>query len=385
MRMIIAGSGSGGHLYPALAVAEKIKRRDPESEILLIGAGNEISSEIIEANGYSQTSINARGFNRRNLLKNAAVIKDLAVSSIQIRRIFKDFKPDAVFGAGGYVSGPVIREARRCGLPAFLQEQNVIPGVANKLSEKYADEIFAGFPGCVEYFKEREKITVTGNPLRRAFLTSTAVDHRALLGLDPSESVVFIMSGSLGAGKINDTVCEMLMQFHALQPVTFMFLTGRREYEKVMKVLGDAGLAGLSLGTAKDETIPADINLRVRLIDYTERIHELYSAADLIISRSGAMTVSEIAAIGRPSILIPSPNVTNNHQYHNAKVLSDIDAALLIEEKDLTADKLASDVMKLCSNKGKMNRMSEACGSIARLDAADIIYDHIVRRVGTKP
>jgi len=369
MRLIMAGGGTGGHLYPALAIAEKVKRKEPESEILFIGARREISSSIIEANGYRLEKISASGFDRKRPLKNIPVLIDLVASGRQTARILKEFRPDAVIGTGGYVSGPVIREAKHKGIPVFLHEQNVIPGVANKLSEKYADKIFVAFPGSSEHFKEKEKIVVSGNPVRRVFLTSGAVDFRQKFGIDPRASVVLLFGGSQGADKINAAVTEMLMTINAPFPVTFFFLTGNRQYEDINKQLAEQNFAGK--------------NIDARIISYTENIHEYFFAADLVVSRSGALTVSEIAAVGRPSILIPSPNVTNNHQYYNAKVLEDAGAAIILNEQDLSSSGLAEDILRLLSSKSKLNSMAEAASLTSRPDAADVIYKQIRARIGT--
>jgi UDP-N-acetylglucosamine--N-acetylmuramyl-(pentapeptide) pyrophosphoryl-undecaprenol N-acetylglucosamine transferase len=375
MRVIMAGGGTGGHLYPALAIADKIARREPDSDILFIGAKKEVSSDIIESNGYELVKVDVRGFDRKHLTRNVAVVKALAASGAQIRKILKEFKPDAVVGTGGYVSGPVIREASKRGIPTFIHEQNVIPGVANKLAAKYADEIFVAFAPAKEHFKEKGKITVTGNPVRRAFITAGAIDYREKLGIGASSTAVMIFGGSQGADRINEVASEMITSGvmsgsgtadGRLSRVDFFFLTGRRQYFEIRERLTAAGV--LEDG-------------HVRLIDYTELIHEYYAASDLIICRSGALTVSEIAAMGKASILIPSPNVTNNHQYYNAKVLADAGAAVIIDEPELTASSLTDEILKLSTNKEHLNRMAEAALSIAKADATDVIYSHIEKRV----
>jgi UDP-N-acetylglucosamine--N-acetylmuramyl-(pentapeptide) pyrophosphoryl-undecaprenol N-acetylglucosamine transferase len=372
MRVIMAGGGTGGHLYPALAIADKIARREQDSEILFIGAKKEVSSDIIESNGYELVKIDVRGFDRRHLARNVAVLKALAASGAQIRKILKDFKPDAVVGTGGYVSGPVIREASKRGIPTFVHEQNVIPGIANKLAAKYADEIFVAFEPAKEHFKDKSKITVTGNPVRRAFITAGATDYREKLGVGSSAMAVMIFGGSQGADRINEVTSELLEELSsgALADIDteFFFLTGRRQYFDILERLTSAGVL-------KDG--------RIRLMDYTEVIHEYYAASDIIIARSGALTVSEIAALGKASILIPSPNVTNNHQYYNAKVLEDAGAAVIMDEADLTASSLADEIRRLSSNKEHLNKMAGAALTIAKTDATDVIYGHIAERAGS--
>jgi UDP-N-acetylglucosamine--N-acetylmuramyl-(pentapeptide) pyrophosphoryl-undecaprenol N-acetylglucosamine transferase len=366
MKVIMAGGATGGHLYPALAIADKIKRRNPEAEIRFIAAKREIGAGIVADNGYAIDYIDIRGFDRRNLLKNISVMKDLAVSSAQIRRLLRDFAPDMVIGTGGYVCGPVVREASKKGIKTYLHEQNVLPGMANRLAEKYAGRIFVGFEESRSYFKEQRKVVVTGNPVRRAFITAGAMQYREKLCVDSKEMGVLIFGGSHGAVYLNEIVTEMLILMKNDENLRFWFLTGKeRGYFEIMKQLKDAGVA---LGT------------RVHLMEYTEAIHEYFAASDLIIARSGALTVSEIAVMGRASILVPSPNVTGNHQYFNAKTLSDKGAALLVEEKDLTAPMLAEEIQKLKSNKEVLNRMAKAAETQGRSDAVDVIYENIFKQ-----
>jgi UDP-N-acetylglucosamine--N-acetylmuramyl-(pentapeptide) pyrophosphoryl-undecaprenol N-acetylglucosamine transferase len=367
MKAILAGGATGGHLYPALAIADKIKRRNEASEILFIGAEKEVGSDIIGASGYELRTISARGFNRRNMLKNISVMKDLAKCGGQIRRILAEFGPDAVIGTGGYVGGPVIREASKKGIPTFIHEQNVLPGMANRMAAKYADQIFVAFGESREHFANNRHIKVTGNPVRRGFITAGAMNYREKLGLGDKDMAVLVFGGSQGADRINEIVCDMLGDIEDMRGIDVFFITGKRAYFDVSKRLHDAGLTEGG---------------KLRVIDYTEAIHEYYAAADLIIGRSGALTVSEIAVMGRASILIPSPNVTNNHQYHNAKTLADKGAAIIIEEKDLTPSLLAGEITKLKANKNALNAMSKAAAEQGRPGATDAIYDEIVNRVG---
>jgi UDP-N-acetylglucosamine--N-acetylmuramyl-(pentapeptide) pyrophosphoryl-undecaprenol N-acetylglucosamine transferase len=367
MKMIFAGGATGGHLYPALAVADKLRRRNPGAEILFLGAKNETGTSIVTNAGYGLRTISVRGFDRHHPARNIAVVKDLLVASGQTARIIKDFKPDAVFGSGGYVCGPVIREAHRKGIPTFLHEQNVIPGIANRLAEKYTDTVFAAFDESRSYFKNPDKIIVTGNPVRRQFLTAGVMRYREKLGIDPKETVLLIFSGSLGATRINEVASDMLIRLKGRPGFTVFFITGRRMYAEVKANLD-------ALGVTK--------NTGIHIMEYADNIHEYYSAADLIISRSGALTVSEIAVCGKASILIPSPNVTNNHQYYNAKTLADKGAAIIMDEAELTADRLTSAIFKLFANREQLNRLGEAAAKQGRPDATDVIAEYILERVG---
>ncbi|MDR2610784.1 MAG: undecaprenyldiphospho-muramoylpentapeptide beta-N-acetylglucosaminyltransferase [Clostridiales Family XIII bacterium] len=360
--MICAGGATGGHLYPALAVADKLRRRNPEIEILFIGAQKEVGSDIVKNAGYELMTIPARGFNRKNPFKNISVARDLLASSRQTAHILKTFQPDAVFGSGGYVCGPVIRAAHQQHIPTFLHEQNVIPGVANRLAEKYADTVFIAFEESRASFKNPDKIVVTGNPVRKQFLTAGVMHYRDRLGVNPRDMALLIFGGSLGATKINEVAADALIALKDKQDVTVFFITGRSGYAEIRGKLEAAGVTA---------------NPKVHVMEYTDRIHEYYSAADLIISRSGALTVSEIAVCGKASLLIPSPNVTGNHQYFNAKTLADKGAAVIMDEADLTAESLTDEIRKLAANKELLNRMGEAAAKQGRPDATDVIADAI--------
>jgi UDP-N-acetylglucosamine--N-acetylmuramyl-(pentapeptide) pyrophosphoryl-undecaprenol N-acetylglucosamine transferase len=365
MRILMAGGASGGHLYPALSIAEKIRRKNPDAQILFVGAKKEIGAGIVERNGYEIRHIDIRGFDRRNPFRNIAALRDLAASGAQIGRILSLFEPNIVIGTGGYVCGPVIRAASRKGIKTFIHEQNVVPGMANRLAEKYADKVFVAFEESVRYFREPRKIVVTGNPVRRAFITAGAMRCREKLGIGPSESALLIFGGSNGADRINEVVSEMLIAMKDETDIAAFFITGAKMYEEISGKLSDAGVTERG---------------KIRVAGYSERIHEYFSAADLIVARSGAMTVSEIAVSGRASILIPSPNVTGNHQYFNAKILADRGAAILMDEAKLTPESLRSEILRLKANKVALNRMAEAAKALGRPNATDIIYDCIVGR-----
>jgi UDP-N-acetylglucosamine--N-acetylmuramyl-(pentapeptide) pyrophosphoryl-undecaprenol N-acetylglucosamine transferase len=367
IRVIVAGSASGGHLYPALSIAEKIKRRNPDAKILFIGAKKEIGAGIVERNGYEAHYVNVRGFDRHNLIKNIGVMKDLLVSSSQIRRILSTFRPDVVVGTGGYVCGPVIREAKRKGIKTFIHEQNVVPGMANKLAERYADKVFVAFEESTKYFRDPAKIVVTGNPMRRAFLTAGAMGYRDKWGVGSGDLALLIFGGSNGADRINEVVSDMLIDIKAERDIVAFFITGAKMYRTIKEKLDDAGVTE---------------NEKIHVIEYSEAIHEFFFASDLIIARSGAMTISEIAISGRASILIPSPNVTGNHQYFNAKILEDRKAAIIMDEKELTANALKNTILALKAEKTALNRMGEAAEAMGRPDATNIIYDTIVKTIG---
>lgn len=362
MRVIMTGGGTGGHIYPAIAIADKIKRKHPEAEILFVGTLRGMEKDLVPKNGYEIRFITVSGFHRKQLWKNVQTAKDLMKGSREAKQLLDEFKPDIVIGTGGYVCGPVVRAAHKKGIRTFIHEQNAFPGMTNKMLEKYVDKLFVSFEEAGQYFKHTEKMVVTGNPIRKSFLAGSFTDYREKLKINPNDFVVLCFGGSLGAGKINSTMVKVA-EVLASQPATKLcFITGRAHYEAIRQELAERKL------------LDSDV---IRLLAYADNMHEYLSAADLVISRSGALTVSEITACGKASILIPSPNVTGNHQFFNAKVVSDRGGAVLIEEKDLTEEKLTGTVMRLKNNRSMLNEMSRASESIGRFDAADLIYDNL--------
>jgi UDP-N-acetylglucosamine--N-acetylmuramyl-(pentapeptide) pyrophosphoryl-undecaprenol N-acetylglucosamine transferase len=363
VKALIASSATGGHLYPALAVAERIKRRDGGARILFVGARYEIGKDIVGAAGFEQTAIDVTGFDRRRPLRNVETARNLIRSGAQIRGIFGAFQPDVVFGTGGYVCGPVIREAKKAGIPAYIQEQNVIPGLANKMAEKYADKVFLAFEASAGHFRGKGKLLITGNPIRDAFLTAGQADCRAKLGIADGDTALLIFGGSQGADAINKAAMDVALRFGGREGFHIFFLTGKDLYRQTCE-----GLARLF----------AERPAGVHVMGYTDTIHEYFAAADLIVARSGALTVSEIAVSGKASVLIPSPNVTNNHQYFNAKVLADAGAAIILNEADAAG--LSDVIEELTADRARLSEMGENARKVARPDAADVIIDEIYGR-----
>ncbi|MDR1272063.1 MAG: undecaprenyldiphospho-muramoylpentapeptide beta-N-acetylglucosaminyltransferase [Clostridiales Family XIII bacterium] len=365
MRVLLASSATGGHIYPALAIADRIRRRDKSAEILFVTAKKEVKLGIIERAGFRQTSINIRGFYRKSLLKNIATISDLVMSSAQVRWIFDDFRPDIVIGTGGYVCGPVIRLAKKMGIRAYLHEQNVLPGLANRLAERYADKVFVAFEESVPHFKDPSKVIVSGNPVRDAFLKTDKELAKEGLGMPADRKSVLIFGGSQGADALNAAAVETVDILGASPGYCFSVITGKRSYagtEEQISLLGDEKTAF------------------TKVIDYTESIYRYMAAADIIVSRAGALTVAEIGVLGRASILIPSPNVTGNHQYYNALTLSDRGAAVLMDEKNIAGGGLAAEIKKLVEAEGKLTEMGRLAAQYAVRDAADRIFDAIYEK-----
>ncbi|HYE67624.1 MAG TPA: undecaprenyldiphospho-muramoylpentapeptide beta-N-acetylglucosaminyltransferase [Anaerovoracaceae bacterium] len=362
MKVIMTGGGTGGHIYPAIAIADKIKRKHPDAEILFVGTEKGMEKDLVPKNGYDIRFITVSGFHRKKLWKNIKTAMDLLKGNRQANKIVKEFKPDLVIGTGGYVCGPVVRAAHKKGIKTYIHEQNAFPGVTNKLLEKYVDKVFISFPESKDYFKDPRKLVVTGNPIRKSFLLCGMNDSREKMAIKPNEFVILCFGGSLGAGKINNTMIQVIRAINDMLDIRLFFITGRHYYKKVMETL-------------KEDEI--DQNDNINILEYVDNMHEYLSAADLVISRAGALTVSEITACGKASILIPSPNVTGNHQFFNAKVVADKGGAIIVEERDLSDEKLLGTILRLKNNKEALNIMSAASAKIGRIDAVDMIYDHL--------
>ncbi len=364
MKVIMSCAGTGGHIYPAISIADKIRRMKPDAEILFIGTKHGMEQRLVKNAGYEIRDIDASGFDRRNLLKNFKTARDIYSGGKQSEDILKEFKPDLVIGTGGYVTGIVLRKASKMGIRCFIHEQNLIPGIANKMLERYVEKIFISFEGSRKYFDNKEKLVLSGNPIRKEFLIEDVEDARSELGLSRNDFMLLATGGSLGAALLNEAIINLVKALaDAPQGVKLYFVTGKRYYDEVREKL----------------SVVADAKDFVELIDYAENMPTLMSAADLVISRAGGIAVSEISACGKPSVLVPSPNVTNNHQYHNAKSLADASAAVMIEEESIRGDLrvFTSAVMQLILNRERLNLMAQRAKEIGIFNAVDIIYEHI--------
>ena len=360
MRVIFSCGGTGGHIYPAIAVADKIKERQPDAEILFIGTIKGMENELVPKAGYEIKGIEASGFNRKHLMANVSTLRNLVKGGSEAGQIIHDFRPDIAFGTGGYVTGSVISAAYRQKVRCFIHEQNAVPGLANRLLEPMTEKTFISFAESSKSFRHPEKLVLSGNPVRGDFAGLSQEACRRKLGLG-DEMTVLVFGGSLGAEMINAAALRLIDEIRG-KNVKLYFVTGKRYYDDV-----------------KAKTEGMDMSQTV-LLPYADNMPELMCASDIVVSRAGAIAVSEIMVCGRPSVLIPSPNVTNNHQYHNAKAVADAGAAILIEEKDLSASpQLLSDaLLRLESDPKARLAMQNAAKAAAKPDAAEII----VRELG---
>jgi UDP-N-acetylglucosamine--N-acetylmuramyl-(pentapeptide) pyrophosphoryl-undecaprenol N-acetylglucosamine transferase len=348
-RIIISGGGTGGHIFPAISIANALRKMDPSVQILFVGADGRMEMEKVPAAGYDIVGLPVSGFNRKNIFKNVPVIYRLLKSLCYARRILKNFKPDVVVGVGGYASGPVLRIAGGSGIPFLIQEQNSYAGITNKILAKKAGAICVAYDGMEKYFP-KEKIIKTGNPVRQSFDNMEAIRQEAFsyFSIEEHLPVVLVLGGSLGAGTINRSLSDNLSEL-INSDVQWIWQTGKYYFEDVNALV--------SVSSAKN----------IRVHEFINRMELAYSAADVIISRAGAATISELCLVGKPVILIPSPNVAEDHQTRNALALSDRDAAILVKDNE-AVEKLVDGALSLIRDQTKRTLLS---GNIVRLAERD--------------
>lgn len=366
MKYVLAGGGTGGHINPAIAIAEELVRRDPEAKILFIGTPDGMESTLVPKAGYEITYIPVHGFLRGRSLKafcgNIKYAAQACSSAIKVRKILRRFGTDLVIGTGGYVSGPVVWAAQLAHIPTVIHEQNAFAGVTTRMVAKKANKVFLSFPNTIGV-EDLTNTVVTGNPIRGGFKSADRTAARQSLGLS-DKPMVLSCGGSLGARALNDAVSDMLVYSSKDGQMQHLHATGAVGHERMMERLAQRELS-------------IDGRDGITVKEYIYNMSECMAAADVVISRAGAISLAEIAAMGKPSILIPSPNVAENHQYHNACVLRDAGAALLIEEKDLNGESLYAALTEVALDCDKRSRMAKAALSLAHRDAAGEIVDHI--------
>jgi len=371
MKVLLAGGGTGGHINPALAIAGIIQEHIPDAEFLFAGTPNGMEAKLIPQAGYEIEFIKVAGFQRKisleNIGRNIKALYYLAGSGRRAKQIIQEFDPDIAIGTGGYVAGPVIRMAAKMGIPTAIHEQNAYPGVTNKLLAKEVDHVMLTVEDALEYFDKNIEYTVTGLPVRAELLRKTKSQARAELGFDDSFCILSF-GGSLGAGCINDTMAEVL-KWHV---------------SKKLKINHIHGYGGMGKDTfpakMKEYHVPMK-NRRTRITEYINDMDTCMAAADLVVCRSGANALAELEMLGKPSILIPSPIVAGNHQYHNAMVLGKAGAAIVMEQKDVTNKKMISAVRKLYKNPEKLQSMAQNAASLAIRDTEDRIWNVIEKLI----
>lgn len=363
MKVIMTGGGTGGHIYPAIAIADKIKERYEDAEILFVGTETGLETKLVPENGYPIEYITVAGFNRKKPLKNIEVLKKLHKGNQQAKQIMKTFKPDVVIGTGGYVCGPVVRAAHKAGIKCYTHEQNAFPGVTNKILENHVDKVFLGFPEAAEHFKKPEKHVVAGNPVRKAFFDADPKTSREKLGFAEDDFVLLVFGGSQGAGRINKAMIKVIQAVNGMEGVQVCMATGTRYYEAILQEL--------------KEEMGEEPVANIHILEYISNMDEYLSAADLVVSRSGALTVAEVTVCGKAAVFIPFPYATGNHQYFNAKAVADNGGAVIIEEADLTDEALVTEILKFKNDPELVREMGAKSRACAPMDAADIVCNNI--------
>lgn len=356
MRLLISGGGTGGHIFPALSIADAVKRRWPDAEILFVGAEGRMEMEKVPAAGYNIVGLPVAGFDRRRPWRNFGVLWKLWKSMWKARKIVSDFAPDVAVGVGGYASGPVLKEAQRRGIPTLIQEQNSYPGVTNKLLAKKADVICVAYEGTEKYFPYG-KIVITGNPTRKELgdCTMTRREAKEQLGFNPDKPLVLSVGGSLGARTVNEAIAASSDAL-AEADASLYWQTGRYGAEEFAQ--------------------KASTMLDTKATVFIKNMDVAYKAADLVVARAGAGTISELQNLGKACILIPSPNVAEDHQRHNAEALANVGAAVMILDRE-ASEKLPGEIARLLGDAAAREILEKNIRKMARLGADERIAEKI--------
>ena len=363
MRFILTCGGTAGHINPALAVAGRLKSLMPDCEILFIGAEGKMEMELVPREGYEIKPVKitnlSRGHGLKDIAHNITTVKNVLVSVKEAKRIIREFKPDAVIGTGGYVCYPVLQAAAKMKIPTAVHESNAVPGLTTKLLAEKVDRVMVGFEESREHYPDPERVTVTGTPVRGEFARYTKNTAKAELGIPMDMPFVVSVWGSLGAGHMNNVMRDMLPLLNGQRDFRLIHAVGSRYYESFMEKVRDGG------------TEPADCG--VELKEYIYDMPRVMAAADLIMCRAGASTTAELSYMGKPVIMVPSPNVTNNHQEKNARVLENAGGAKVLLEGEFDAASLLALIRQLLDDKDGLEQMSRAMASLAVADATDRI------------
>lgn len=370
MKILFAAGGTGGHINPALAAAGEIRERYPDAEILFVGAKGKMEAKLVPDAGFNLKTIRIAGFQRKisieNIFRNILAIIYLILSPLSVRKIIKDFAPDVVVGFGGYVSGPVVQMAAKMGIPTAIHEQNAYPGVTNKTLAKTVDRVMLTAEEAEKHLSPKNPPVVTGLPVRGEMLRADREKSRKELGIRDDQKLVLSMGGSLGALTINNAMVDLISQYHTNDNLYFLHAMGQY---------------GLWVPDKLKENGVQIEGKNVEIREYISDMDRCMSAADLVICRAGASSLSELQALGKASILVPSPNVSENHQFHNAMALVNKGAALVVEEKDLTKEKMAELFESLIFNDEKRLTVEANAKAMAVMDAKEKIADIIVSLV----
>lgn len=360
MRVLFAGGGTGGHLFPAIALADGIKRREPGTRVLFVGTSSGVESKVVPKAGYDLELISMRGFKRGSLLEILTFPFFLLKALWRSFRVIRGFEPDVVVGTGGYVSGPVVFTAALLGIPTLIQEQNSYPGLTTRLLARWVDQVHLSFSQSVRYFKRRDNLRVSGNPIRADLGSVNGSEAKGRFGLDGRKKTVLIVGGSQGAHSINMAMLEALGELAGKGNIQVLWQTGRRDYEHV-------------------KAASARYGLKVAVEEFIDDMASAYGAADMAVCRAGATTIAEITRCGLPAILIPYPFAAADHQLFNARTLVEAGAAKLVFDHELNGEKLAATLMDMLIDQRGLATMAEKSRGLGRPEAAKRIVDAIFK------
>ncbi|MBR0280505.1 MAG: undecaprenyldiphospho-muramoylpentapeptide beta-N-acetylglucosaminyltransferase [Oscillibacter sp.] len=367
-RALFTCGGTAGHVNPALAVAQRIREECPDAEFLFVGAERGLERDLLEKAGYPFKSVHVSNFHRSFKLKeirhNLVSAFNLVRSPAEARRILKEFQPEAVIGTGGYASYPAIKAAAQMGIPTAVHESNMIPGLTTQLLEPIADRIMVGFEACRANYKHPEKVVVTGTPVRGDFFTRTKAEAKRELGVDDGRPLVVSFWGSLGASGMNRQMADFIALEAGKEPFYHIHSAGKAGFPMIRALLQDRGVTNTD-------------GPSIRLAEYIYNMPLVMRAADLVISRAGASTLSELTALGVPAVLVPSPYVTNHHQERNAQALADAGGAVVLLEPECSGQLLFRTVTELLRDAARLERMSAAMASLGIRDATERILETV--------
>lgn len=362
-KIILAGGGTGGHIYPAIAIASGLKNIFTDAKILFVGTERGLEKELVPEAGYELRTIRIRGFKRKLSFDTLISVKEMALGSIDSIRLLIKEKPDLVIGTGGYVAGPVIFFATLFKIPTIIHEQNVKPGVTNRILSHFVDKVAVSFSDSRKYFPEA-KTVLTGNPVRKDISTGKRSDALLKFGLNPDLPVVLCFGGSQGAARLNDAIINVMQKIIERKHFQLIHVTGKKHYDGIKGKLENKGI---------DIVRQGHIILRPYIYD----MRDAYAAADLVISRAGAISISEICVCGKPAILIPLPTAADHHQDYNARLLQRAGAGAIINDKHLTGKNLFDAIESIIFDKERLSKMSKASINLGKPDALDKIMSEI--------
>ena len=373
MRAIIAAAGTGGHINPGIAIANKIKEKEPNSEIIFVGTGRGLEKDLVPRAEYELKTIDAYGIERKITVQNLKNLYATYKSIGSAQKIIQSFKPDVLIGTGGYICVPTVIAAKKMEIPVVLHESNAFPGVAVKLFKKKADKILVGFEDAKKRLDNRENVVVTGNPIKLKKIDFSISEKNKIIketGLKSDKPIVLVFGGSQGAQSINQSLLEIIVN-KKNKDYQIMWAAGPEQYKEIKKKLEEVNI--------NIENID-----KVKIVPYIYNMEEIMNIADLVVCRSGAMTITEISVVGKPAIFIPFPYATENHQEYNAKVLENVGAARIILNKDLNSEILGNTINEIVNNKILMQKKKKNANKVAMKNVEDKIYNEIKTTINKK-